>query len=151
MATLALAACGSPASQSPEPASPSASPIPEASFTGGTASVRLDLPARVEWEGGWCGRGPGDGWLALNVGFPNGAEYFGLVVGQSPYTPSATRGAAGGGTFGGDDVVITWRHGAAPARLSAEGLVVVLAKDLSIGSFRGHLPDGTAVRGTFSC
>ena len=31
------------------------------------------------------------------------------------------------------------------------GLIVELAKDLSLGSFTGKLADGTEVRGTFSC
>lgn len=61
------------------------------------------------------------------------------------------RVAARGGTFGGDDAVITWRHAGAAARLDRGGLVVELAKDLSLGSFSGRLADGTEVRGTFSC
>jgi hypothetical protein len=85
------------------------------------------------------------------VGFPNGPEYFGLVVGQSPYTPAATRGAAGGGTFGGDDAVVTWRHEGRPATMAPEGLVVDVGPSLSIGSFAGRLADGTEVRGTFAC
>jgi hypothetical protein len=146
-----LGACGSAASPSPGPASPTPPPIPEASFTGGQASARLDLPAEATWGGGWCEKGEDDAWLALNIGHPNGAEYFGLVVGQSPYTPSATRGAAGGGTFGGNDVVITWRHGGAAQNLARDDLSLELAKDLSIGSFSGRLADGTEVKGGFSC
>jgi hypothetical protein len=105
----------------------------------------------VTWSGGWCERGPGDAWLALNVGDPNGAEYFGLVVGQSPHLPTATREAAGGGSFGGDDVVITWRHGGVARNVAHDGLLLEVARDLSLGSFRGTLADGTAVRGSFSC
>jgi hypothetical protein len=59
--------------------------------------------------------------------------------------------AAKGGTFGGDDVVITWRHAGAAVRVDRGGLVVELAKDLSLGSFTGRLADGTGIRGTFSC
>jgi hypothetical protein len=126
-------------------------PVPETSFTGGPASARLDEPEPVTWDGGSCERGADDAWLALNIGYPNGEEYFGLVIGQSPYTPAATRGAAGGGTFGGDDVVITWRHGGAGFNVARGGLVLELAKDLSLGTFQGRLEDGTPVRGTFSC
>ena len=72
-------------------------------------------------------------------------------MGQSPYTPLATRGAAGGGTFGGDDVTITWRTAGTAQHLVPAGLVLELAKDLSIGTFSGRLADGTEVRGTFSC
>lgn len=113
--------------------------------------MRLDLPQKLAWDGGWCERGAGDGWLALNAGSPNGMEYLGLVVGQSPYTPEATRGAAGGGTFSGNDAVITWRHDGAAVNVARGGLVIEIAKDLSIGTFRGRLADGTEVRGTFSC
>lgn len=146
-----LAACGAAGSPTPGPATPAPSAVPEASFTGGPASVRLDAPGPVEWEGGTCERGPDDAWLALNVGFPNGSEYFGLVAGQSPLTPAATRGAAGGGTLGGNDVVITWRHDGAAVNVERGGLVLELAKDLSIGTFAGRLRDGTEVRGTFAC
>jgi hypothetical protein len=103
------------------------------------------------WDGGYCARGIADAWLALNIGSPNGNEYFGLVIGRSPYTPEATRVAAKGGAFGGDDAVITWRHEGAAATMDRGGLVVELAKDLSLGSFTGRLADGTEVRGTFSC
>lgn len=109
------------------------------------------MPTRATWDGGYCARGTDDEWLALNIGFPNGDEYFGLVVGRSPYTPSATRVAAGGGTFGGDDAVITWRHAGAAARMDRGGLELTLTTYLSSGSFRGRLADGTEVRGTFSC
>jgi len=126
-------------------------PIPEPSFTGGTGSARLTLPAQAAWDGGHCARATDDAWLALNIGLPNGDEYFGLVVGRSPYTPSATRVAARGGTFGGDDAVITWRRAGAAARMDRSGLVVELARNLAVGSFSGRLVDGTEVRGTFSC
>ncbi|MFH0750783.1 MAG: hypothetical protein V2B17_03005, partial [Chloroflexota bacterium] len=89
--------------------------------------------------------------LALNIGLPNGDEYFGLVGGRSPYPPAAPRVAARGGTFGGDDAVITWRLAGTAARVDQDGLVVEVAKDLSLGSFTGRLADGTEVRGTFSC
>jgi len=109
------------------------------------------LPARAAWDGGHCARASDDAWLALNIGLPNGAEYFGLVVGRSPYTPAATRVAAKGGTFGGNDAVITWRHAGTAATMDRGGLVVELAKDLSLGSFTGRLADGTEIRGTFLC
>jgi hypothetical protein len=150
-AALALAACGGGASPSPPVATPTPAPLPEASFTGGTAMASLELPAEVEWRGGWCGRGTGDAWLAVNIGHPNGAEYFGLVVGRSPHTPAATRTASGGGTFAGDDAVITWRHAGTVANVVSTGLVVELAPNLSEGTFEGLLADGTEVRGTFSC
>jgi hypothetical protein len=148
---MAVAGCGSAATPTPGPVSPSPAPVPEASFTGGPASSRLDEPEVLAWDGGTCERGADDAWLAINVGFPNGSEYFGIVVGRSPYTPSATREAAGGGTFGGDDVVITWRHQGEGHVVARGGLVLELAKDLALGSFRGRLEDGTPVRGTFSC
>ncbi|MFH1475722.1 MAG: hypothetical protein ABIG85_07665 [Chloroflexota bacterium] len=109
------------------------------------------MPEKAAWEGGHCARGADDLWLALNIGLPNGDEYFGLVVGRSPYTPTATRVAAKGGSFGGDDAVITWRLAGMAARLDRGGLVVEVAKDLSLGSFTGRLVDGTEIRGTFSC
>jgi hypothetical protein len=92
-----------------------------------------------------------DAWFALNIGFPNGDEYFGLVVGRSPYTPGATRVAAGGGTFGGEDGSVIWRHAGAGVLLPGVGLVVELAKNMALGSFSGRLADGSQVRGTFSC
>ena len=148
---LLVGACAPAATPSPVPASPTPAPIPEQAFTGGTGSARLTLPARTAWEGGHCERGPDDAWLALNIGWPNGAEYFGLVIGRSAFTPAATRVAARGGTFGGDDVVITWRHMGAAATMDRGALIVEVARDLSIGTFAGRLADGTEVRGTFSC
>ncbi len=155
---LAVAGCSSSVTPDPEAsptraphASPTAAPIPEASFTGGTASARLAQPDRVAWDGGQCERGTDDAWLAINIGYPNGAEYFGLVVGRSPYTPDATRAAKGGGTFGGDDAAVTWRHAGTAVNLARSGLTIVVAKDLSLGSFSGRLADGTEVRGSFSC
>jgi hypothetical protein len=150
-AALALAACGGGASPSPPVATPTPAPLPEASFTGGTAAARLELPADVQWRGGWCGRGAGDAWLAVNIGYPNGAEYFGLVVGRSPHTPDATRPATGGGTFAGDDAVITWRHAGAAVNVVSAELVVELPASLVRGTFEGRLADGTEVRGSFSC
>jgi hypothetical protein len=147
---LALAAC-TPAPPPGAAASPTPPPIPEASFTGGTAGARLTLPQKVAWDGGYCERGTDDAWLAMNIGSPNGAEYFGLVVGQSPYTPGATRTASGGGTFGGDDAAVTWRHAGTATRLAHDGLTVVVAADLARGTFSGHLADGTEVSGGFSC
>jgi hypothetical protein len=155
---LAVTGCSSAVTSSPEAsvtpdpeASSTAAPIPQASFTGGTASARLTQPDRVAWDGGQCERGTDDAWLAINIGYPNGAEYFGLVIGRSPYTPDATRAAKGGGTFGGDDAAVTWRHAGAAANMARGGLTVVVAKDLSLGSFSGRLADGTEVRGSFSC
>ncbi len=145
-----MAGCSATATPSPAP-SASSSPFPQASFTGGTGGARLTQPGNVAWDGGWCERGAGDAWLALNIGSPNGAEYFGLVVGQSPYTPTATRGALGGGTFGGTEAIITWRHQGAATSVVPAGLDLEMAKDLMQGSFSGRLADGTAVQGTFSC
>jgi hypothetical protein len=147
---LALGACGGSATPSPAP-SPTPPAIPEASFTGGNASARLTLPSRTAWDGGWCTRGPDDAWLAVNIGYPNGPEYFGLVVGRSAYTPQATRVAAQGGTFTGSDAVVTWQRAGTAAGLADAGLVVEVARDLSLGSFNGHLDDGTPVSGSFSC
>jgi hypothetical protein len=147
---LAVAGCA-PAPPPSAAASPTPPPIPEASFTGGTGNARLTLPQKVAWDGGYCDRGTDDAWLALNIGSPNGAEYFGLVVGQSPYTPGATRTASGGGRFGGEDAAVTWRGGGTAANLARDGLVVTVETDLSRGSFSGHLPDGTEVSGGFSC
>ena len=147
---LGLAACAPAGSPSLQP-SPSAAAIPEASFTGGTAEARQTDPTPVAWDGGWCTRGPEDAWLAVNIGLPNGAEYFGLVVGRSAYTPAASRLAAGGGTFTGNDAVITWRHAGTSASAASDGLTVEVAKDLSLGSFSGRLVDGTEVAGSFSC
>ncbi len=147
---LGVAGCAAASSPSPQP-SPSAATIPAASFTGGTADARLSAPARATWNGGWCTRGPEDAWLAVNIGFPNGAEYFGLVVGRSAYTPEATRVAAGGGTFTASDAVITWQHAGSAANLAPAGLTVLVARDLSLGTFSGRLDDGTKVAGSFSC
>ncbi len=74
------------------------------------------------------------------------------MVGQSAYTPAARRGAAGGGSFGAGDAVITWRHGGVAQNVANDdGLAVEVAKDLRLGTFSGRLPDGREVRGTFSC
>ena len=95
-------------------ASPGPSPSPSAplgDFTGGTAKATLALPAgAVAYAGGTCEDGPGNAWVAVNIGQPNGAEYFGLIAGRSPYGASDLQTAAGGGTFKGDAVLVTYRH-----------------------------------------
>ena len=121
---LLASACGgptgtpaSPAVGSPAPASgagssptPAASPSPS-EFTGGTATATVSLASgSLTYAGGSCEHGPGDAWVDVNIGRPNGAEYFGLIAGRSPYSPTDVRTAAGGGTLKGDDVLVTYRH-----------------------------------------
>ena len=89
--------------------------------------------------------------MAVNIGQPNGAEYFGLIAGRSPYGSSDVRTAAGGGTLKGDAVLITYRDAGAPFVLDHDSASVFLFVDASGGTFAGHLADGTNVSGTFRC
>ena len=98
-----------------------------------------------------CEHGPGDAWVALNIGQPNGAEYFGLIAGRSPYGASDLQTAAGGGTLKGDGVLITYRHAGTTHVLDHDTASVFLYVDDSGGTFTGHLADGTSVSGTFRC
>ena len=158
-------ACGGPTSS---PASPTAASSPGASgtgpaatpgpspspsdFTGGTASATVTLPAgAISYLGGSCEHGPGDAWVAVNIGHPNGDEYFGLVAGRSPYGPTDARTATGGGTLKGDAVLVTYRHAGAPFVLEHDSASVLLDVDAKGGTFSGHLADGTNVSGTFGC
>jgi hypothetical protein len=137
-------------SVSPGP-SPSAS-APLGDFTGGTARASLTLPAgAVAYAGGTCEDGPGNAWVAVNIGQPNGAEYFGLIAGRSPYGASDLQTAAGGGTLEGDAVLVTYRHAGTTFVLDHDTASVVLYEDSSGGTFTGHLADGTNVSGTFRC
>jgi len=112
----------------------------------------VTLPAgALTYAGGSCEHGPGDAWVAVNIGAPNGAEYFGLIAGRSPYTPTDARTAAGGGTLEGDAVVVTYRHAGSPFVLDHDSATVVLTVDVSGGTFSGHLADGTSVSGAFAC
>jgi hypothetical protein len=132
-------------------ASPAASPT-DAGFTGGTATATVTLPGgAVTYAGGSCEHGPGDAWLAVNIGQPNGAEYFGLIAGRSPYSPTDVPTAAGGGTLKGDAVIVTYRHAGLTLVLDHDSATVFLVTDVSGGTFSGHLADGTPVSGTFGC
>jgi hypothetical protein len=131
--------------------SPAASP-PDADFTGGTATASVTLPGgALTYAGGSCEHGPGDAWVAVNIGQPNGAEYFGLIAGRSPYGPTDVRTAAGGGTLKGDAVLVTYRHAGSPFVLDHDSASVFLSVDASGGTFSGHLVDGTNVSGKFGC
>jgi hypothetical protein len=137
-------------SVSPGP-SPSAS-APLGDFTGGTARASLTLPAgAVAYAGGTCEDGPGNAWVAVNIGQPNGAEYFGLIAGRSPYGASDLQTAAGGGTLKGDAVLVTYRHAGTTFVLDHDTASVLLYADDLGGTFTGHLADGTNVSGTFRC
>lgn len=112
----------------------------------------MSLPGgQITYAGGSCEHGPGDAWVDVNIGQPNGAEYFGLIAGRSPYSPTDVRTAAGGGTLKGDDVLVTYRHAGAPFVLDHDSATVILVLDVSGGTFTGHLADGTNVSGTFGC
>jgi hypothetical protein len=137
-------------SVSPGP-SPSAS-APLGDFTGGTARASLTLPAgAVAYAGGTCEDGPGNAWVAVNIGQPNGAEYFGLIAGRSPYGASDLQTAAGGGTLKGDAVLVTYRHAGTTFVLDHDTASVLLYADDLGGTFTGYLADGTNVSGTFRC
>jgi len=105
----------------------------------------------LTYAGGSCEHGPDNAWLAVNIGQPNGAEYFGLVAGRSPYSPTDVRTAAGGGTLKGDAVLVAYRHAGSPFVLDHDSASVLLVADASGGTFSGHLADGTNVSGTFGC
>ena len=131
---------------------PSPSPSPIVGYTGGPATATVTLPSgKISYAGGSCEHGSADAWLAVNIGQPNGPEYFGLVAGRSPYGPTDLQVAAGGGTLKGDAVLVTYLHAGAPFVLDHDSATVILVTDLSGGSFSGHLADGTQVRGSFAC
>jgi len=147
---FAVAACAGPGA-TPQPATPEPS-FPVATFSGGTARATLDdgSAGGLAWSGGTCERGTSNAWLAVNIGAPNGDEYFGLLVGQHPYGGEGPA-VAGGGTFRDASILVTYRHGGKATTLAAGSVVVVISADLRSGTFRGALPGGTEVRGTFGC
>ena len=129
---VALAACGGPP---PTPlVAPTDTPLPAASFTGGTAHVQLDAPASAAWAGGYCTLGASSAWLAINIGAPNSAEYVGIVVGADP--PAATG---------------TWRHAGTRAVLTTDSVSIQLDGSMQAGTFSGKLADGTSASGSFAC
>jgi hypothetical protein len=130
----------------------SAASTAEVDFAGGTATATVTLPGgALTYAGGSCEHGPADAWVAVNIGQPNGAEYFGLIAGRSPYSPTDVRTAAGGGTLKGDAVLVTYRHAGSPIVLDHDSASVFLIVDASGGTFSGHLADGTNVSGKFAC
>ena len=148
----ATSAVSSEASPAASPVATSAASPVDADFTGGTATASVTLPGgALTYAGGSCEHGPGDAWVAVNIGQPNGAEYFGLVAGRSPYSPTDVRTAAGGGALKGDAVLVTYRHAGSPFVLDRDSASVFLVGDASGGTFSGHLADGTNVRGKFGC
>jgi hypothetical protein len=153
LTTAAAASPGAPTAGNG--ASPAGSPSPSASdpgFTGGSAAATVTLPTgALEYAGGSCEHGIGDAWLAVNIGQPDGAEYFGLIAGRSPYSPTDVQTATGGGTLKGDAVVVTYRHAGTVFVLDHDSATVTVAEDVSSGTFAGHLADGTIVSGSFSC
>ena len=136
-------------------ASPAGSPSPSASdpgFTGGSAAATVTLPSgALAFAGGSCEHGIGDAWLAVNIGQPDGAEYFGLIAGRSPYSPTDVQTATGGGTLKGDAVIVTYRHAGTVYVLDHDSATVTVGQDVSSGTFAGHLADGTIVSGSFAC
>jgi hypothetical protein len=133
-------------------ATPAAS-YPSATFTGGSAraSVTVSGAAPIPFAGGWCERPVGGAWLAVDIGDPNGAEYFGLLVGRHPYGGSDASPVASGGTFADASTVVSWRHGGTGAALERGTLIVELGPGAGDGTFSGRLPDGTEVTGEFGC
>lgn len=152
--TVTVSPAGSPTPDA-SGASPGATPSASAAlndFRGGTATASITLPGGpVKYAGGSCEHGPGDQWVAVNIGAPNGAEYFGLIAGRSPYGASDVQVATGGGTLKGDAVLITYRHAGAPSVLDHDSASVFLFVDTSGGTFTGHRADGTNVSGAFRC
>ena len=146
---VALAACGGPP---PTPlVAPTDTPLPAASFTGGTAHVQLDAPASAAWAGGYCTLGASSAWLAINIGDPNSAEYVGIVVGADPHAAADASPAAGGGTFGGVSATVTWRHAGTRAVLTTDSVSIQLDGSMQAGTFSGKLADGTSASGSFAC
>lgn len=155
MPSSAASAATPAASAMPSPEASAATPAPSpslAAFTGGTAAATVTLPdGALTYAGGACEHGPSDAWVAVNIGQPNGAEYFGLIAGRSPYSPTDVQTAAGGGTLKGDAVLVTYRHAGSPFVLDRDSASVFLFVDATGGRFSGHLADGTNVSGTFAC
>ena len=151
-APVASAPSGSPAASDASPGATPSTSAAQGDFTGGTATASLTLPGgTVGYTGGSCEHGPGNDWVAVNIGQPNGPEYFGLTAGRSPYGASDVRTASGGGTLKGDAVLITYRHAGSAFVLDHDSASVFLFVDTSGGTFTGHLADGTNVSGTFRC
>jgi hypothetical protein len=151
VAALIVAACGS--TPSPSPASTPEATFPAASFTGGSARATIvvgDADA-IRFAGGWCERPAGGAWLAVNIGDPNGAEYFGLLVGRHPYGGSDASPVASGGTFSERSIVVSWRHAGNGASLDRGTVTVELGDGARDGTFKGRLPNGPEVTGDFGC
>jgi hypothetical protein len=113
--------------------------------------VTVGDAAPIPFAGGWCERPSGAAWLAVDIGDPNGAEYFGLLVGRHPYGGSDASPVASGGTFSEGSIVVSWRHGGTGASLERGTVTVELGEGARDGTFTGRLPDGTEVTGDFGC
>jgi hypothetical protein len=148
---LAASACGAGPTASPG-ATPGAS-FPGLSYTGGTAraSVAIGEGEPTKFAGGRCERPSGGAWLAVDIGDPNGAEYFGLLVGRHPYGGSDSSPVASGGTFPDGSITVSWRHDGMAAALERGTVTVELEAGAQAGTFSGRLPDGTEVTGDFGC
>ena len=135
------------------PAASATETIPAASFTGGRATASLSLAGGepIRFAGGYCERPIGDAWLAVNIGDPNGAEYFGLLVGPHPFGGSGASPVAGGGSFSDRSILVTWRHAGTGAALARGSVTVEVEAGAWAGSFSGRLDDDTEVTGDFGC
>jgi hypothetical protein len=105
----------------------------------------------IRFAGGSCERPAGNAWLAVNIGDPNGSEYFGLLVGRHPYGGAGASPVAGGGTFAEGSTVLSWRHGGEGVSLERGTVTVELGAGATDGTFTGRLPGGTEVTGDFGC
>ena len=153
--TLAAAACGGSESSSSKTTT-----APIRSFKDGPANAHVTAGDQtIDYKGGTCEKGPGDKYLALNIGEVNGSgDYFGLLAGQHPSAGASAHSAQGGGNFAGqDETLVTFRHASRSYLLRFSETKVTLAPDLASGAFTSVLTTAdasggtTAVSGTFTC
>ena len=163
LSTLALSlavACGGDDNESDEPssgASPEATGQVEATeqngeqpeFIGGTASAKVNVVGQtLTFEGGDCGFGTEDEYLAMYVDEVLGKKYFGLTAGKNPALENP-RSAQGGGEFVEGEFFVWWATEGSPNSVGQGTLT--LASDLTSGEFEGTDAGGDEVTGSFAC
>jgi hypothetical protein len=154
-ATTAAQATARPTEATLTPAAESTPVLP--TFSGSaTASVTVGDQS-FTFENGKCDIAPDSTWLAVNIGQPDGAEYFGLLVGANPSAPGGARPISGGGVFTDGEVALTVQQGynsfmMGGTSAAAAANKVTLAADLKSGQFEGvTLLEGEPISGSFRC
>ena len=137
---------------------PAAESTPATSGFSGSATATVTVGGQtLTFANGRCDIAPDNTWLAVNIGQPDSAEYFGLLVGANPSAAGGARPVSGGGVFTDGEVALTVQQGYSSFMMggtsaAAAANKVTLAADLKSGEFEGvTLLEQEPISGSFRC